>query len=197
MDAVAQPPPSFDERFVALASLSYRVAFRLVGDRVEAEDLAQEALARAYASWRKVATYDEAWVVRVTTNLAISRWRKHGRVVSAEAGDRSTDGTGGRSAEAHGRRWAREPAAPDPLDRLELVAALRSLPRRQREVVALRYLADLSESEVAASLGCATGTVKQHAHRGLATLRRHLGHLGASGEATHTDEEKPGVRAAR
>lgn len=197
MDATAHPPPSFDERFATLASLGYKVAYRLVGERAEAEDLAQEALARAYASWPKVAAYDEAWVARVTANLAVSRWRKHGRVVSADADHRSAGGPGGRSPAAHGRRWAREPAPPDPLDRLELVAALRSLPRRQREVVALRYLADLPESEVAASLGCAIGTVKQHAHRGLATLRGHLGHLGAAGEVTDTDEEKPGVRAAR
>ena len=68
--------PSFEERFGALAALSYKVAFRLTGDRSEAEDLCQEALTRAYASWRRVAGYDEAWVARVTTNLAIGRWRR-------------------------------------------------------------------------------------------------------------------------
>jgi RNA polymerase sigma factor (sigma-70 family) len=59
-------------------------------------------------------------------------------------------------------------------DRLELLEALRSLSRRQREVVVLRYLADLPEAEVAAVLGCSVGTVKQHASRGLAALRLRL-----------------------
>ena len=58
-----------------------------------------------------------------------------------------------------------------PLDRMELVAHLARLPRRQREVVVLRYLADLPEATVAAALGCSTGTVKQHASRGLCALR--------------------------
>lgn len=87
---------------------------------------------------------------------------------------------------------------PDPVDHVELVAALRSLPRRQREVVALRYLADLPEAEVAALLGCAPGTVKQHAHRGLAALRRSLAHLGPSAGASDADaEEEADVRASR
>ena len=58
--------------------------------------------------------------------------------------------------------------------RMDLVELLRGLPRRQREVVVLRYLADRSEQETADALGCSTGTVKQHAHRGLASLRSSL-----------------------
>ena len=56
-------------------------------------------------------------------------------------------------------------------ERLDLQRALAKLPRRQREVVVLRYLADRPEAEVAALLGCSPGTVKQHASRGLAALR--------------------------
>ena len=67
---------------------------------------------------------------------------------------------------------------------------LRSLPRRQREAVALRYLADLPEAAVAAHLGCSVGAVKQHTHRGLAALRR------AAGRPAH-DQEKDDVRASR
>jgi len=141
-----------------LAALGYKVAYRLTGDRAESEDLAQEALARAYLRWRKVAAYDEAWVARVTTNLAIGRWRKHGRVVVSGPGEQAFGAPGAAGA--------------DPLDRIELVRVLRSLPRRQREAVALRYLADLPEAEVAEVLGCSVGAVKQHTHRGLAALRR-------------------------
>ena len=149
---------TFEERFAVLAALGYKVAYRLTGDRAESEDLAQEALARAYLRWRKVAAYDEAWVARVTTNLAIGRWRKHGRVVVSGPGEQAFATLGAAGA--------------DPLDRIELVRILRSLPRRQREAVALRYLADLPEAEVAEVLGCSVGAVKQHTHRGLAALRR-------------------------
>ncbi|HEY7070143.1 MAG TPA: SigE family RNA polymerase sigma factor [Acidimicrobiales bacterium] len=150
--------PTFEERFAVLAALGYKVAYRLTGDRAESEDLAQEALARAYLRWRKVAAYDEAWVARVTTNLAIGRWRKNGRVVVSGTGEPAFGAPGAAGA--------------DPLDRIELVRILRSLPRRQREAVVLRYLADLPEAEVAAVLGCSVGAVKQHTHRGLAALRR-------------------------
>ncbi len=176
----------FEDRFAALAALSYKVAFRLTGDRSAAEDLCQEALARAYGSWRRIAGYDEAWVARVTTNLAIGRWRKDRRLVVGPAGDRP-----GRPGPA--LHIVAEPV--DPGVRLELVAALRALPRRQRQVVALRYLADVPEAAVADALGCSAGTVKQHAHRGLATLRARLGHLD---HRPPTDpEEGRHVRAVR
>jgi RNA polymerase sigma-70 factor (sigma-E family) len=79
----------------------------------------------------------------------------------------------------------RHPAAPpdpvgDPGDRALagdthlVLAALRSLPDRQRDVLALRYYLDLSEAEIALTLGISTGSVKTHAHRGLATLEAHL-----------------------
>ena len=178
MRATTGEPPSFEDRFAPLAALAYKVAYRLTGDRAESEDLAQEALARAYLRWRKVAPYDEAWVARVATNLAIGRWRRHGRVeLRADGGDR-----GGAAAD-HVR-------PDDPLDRIEVVRVLRSLPRRQREAVALRYLADLPEAAVAAHLGCSVGAVKQHTHRGLAALRRE------AGRPPH-DEEKTDVRASR
>jgi RNA polymerase sigma factor (sigma-70 family) len=66
-------------------------------------------------------------------------------------------------------------AAEDSATRVALAEALRRLPRRQRDVVVLRYLADLSEADVAESLGVSAGTVKQHAHRALDALRRALG----------------------
>ena len=150
--------PSFDERAAVLGALAYRVCFRILGDRHDAQDLTQEALARTFARWRRVAGYDEAWITRVATNLALGEVRRRDR----------------------GRRPA-PPSSPSPdvdaliAQRAELVQVLRSLSRRQREVVALRYLADLPEADVARALGCSVGTVKQHASRGLAALRAALG----------------------
>jgi RNA polymerase sigma factor (sigma-70 family) len=192
MDVIRGNGPSFEERFTALAALSYKVGYRLVGDRAVAEELAQEALARAYASWRKVAGHDEAWISRVTTNLVIDRWRKDRRLTSAPVGERA----GHQEAAGHlGTGWPPSPPPPDPLDRLELVAALRALPRRQRQVVTLRYLADLPEAEVAAALGCSAGTVKQHAHRGLAALRLRLTDPRPSDRARGAEEDTD-VRAS-
>ncbi len=144
---------TFDERFDALAAIAYRVSFRILGDRHDAEEVAQEALARAYARWRSVAGHDEPWVARVATNLAIDRARRR-RPVGALA-----------DPGVHDR---------DVLERLGLVEALRRLPKRQREVLVLRYLADLPERDVAAALGTSVGAVKQHAHRATTRLRQEL-----------------------
>jgi RNA polymerase sigma-70 factor (sigma-E family) len=144
----------FDEAFDDLAVVAHRIAFRILGSAEDAEEVAQEALARAYARWSRVAGYAEPWVARVATNLALGRWRKRrpdrqlGVVGEADAGDHAL--------------------------RVDLVELLRRLPRRQREVVVLRYLVDRSEQEVADALGCSTGSVKQHASRGLAALRSSL-----------------------
>jgi RNA polymerase sigma-70 factor (sigma-E family) len=153
---------SFELAFDGLYRLAYKVAFRIVGDRPEAEDIAQEALARASLRWPRLHEQPEGWVSRVASNLAIDRYRRR-------------------------RREPRVPVGPigvvDDLvtDRADLVAALRRLPRRQREVVVMRYLADLSEADVAASLGCSVGTVKTHASRGLAALRGELGERTGDG----------------
>ena len=147
---------TFESRVAVLAPLAHRVGFRILGDRQEAEDVTQEALARAYARWHRVAAFDEAWITRVVTNLALGEVRRRGRA---------------------DRRHPVAGAAPIDavvVQRAELVAVLRRLSRRQREVVAMRYLADLPEAQVAAALGCSVGTVKQHASRGLAALRHAL-----------------------
>ena len=146
---------SFEEAFPDLYRLAYRVSFRVLGDRGDAEDAAQEALARTHLRWSRLSGSPEGWVVTVATNLAIDRHRRRRRESTASA----------------------EPLTlVDPFltERLDLSRAIRRLPRRQRQVVVLRYLADLSELQVADALRCSPGTVKAHASRGLAALRKHL-----------------------
>jgi RNA polymerase sigma-70 factor (sigma-E family) len=145
---------SFDQQFDHLARTAYQVAFRILGDREEARDIAQEALARAYVRWPRVREKAGGWVAKVAGNLAIDHVRR--RRPTPEP------------------RPAPELSKTDAIDRLDLVGALVCLPKRQREVVVLRYLADLPEAAVAAQLGCSVGTVKQHAHRALASLRQSL-----------------------
>jgi len=148
--------PGFVEAFDGLYARAYQQAYKLLGNREEAEDLAQEACARACLRWHRLENPD-AWVVRVTTNLAFDRFRRL------------------RSAARHS--WLERPAtataaATEP--HLELYRALARLPKRQRDAVALRYLADFSEAQTAAALGCTPGTAKTHAARGLRTLRTML-----------------------
>jgi RNA polymerase sigma-70 factor (sigma-E family) len=144
----------FVEAFDELYDCAYQHAYKLLGDRQEAEDLAQEACTRACLRWHHLDN-PRAWVVRVTTNLAFDRFRRL------------------RSAAKHLRLPPAPAVAPD--DRhLDLNRALAKLPKRQRDVVVLRYLADLSEAQTAAALGCSPGTVKSHAARGLHALRATL-----------------------
>lgn len=148
----------FDDAFEELAVVARRVAFRILGNRADADDVAQEALARAYARWSSVAGHAEPWVARVATNLALGVWRKRRPFgQSAAAGDATVASLDRVSDE-----------------RAELVAVLAKLPKRQREVVVLRFLADRTEQQTADALGCSVGAVKQHSHRALASLRRTL-----------------------
>ena len=146
----------FERAFDDLFARALRLAYRILGDRATAEDVAAEALARTYAHWHRLvaAPWRSGWVLRVTTNLAIDVARRRPPPVVPSAG---TD--------------VEDTAAL----RLTLVAALRALPRRQREAVVLRYLTGLDEAEVAGALGISTGSVKTHIHRGLQSLRRRLG----------------------
>jgi RNA polymerase sigma-70 factor (sigma-E family) len=150
-----------DDRVVGLHQLAYRVAYRILGQRAEAEDVAQEAVARAYASWRRIGGYADAWTSRVATNLALDEARRRSRQRLPQADEATSD------------RWAD--------DRVDLQRALRTLPRRQREVVVLRYLADLPEERVAGALGCSVGSVKTHGSRGLRALRLVLGEPATKG----------------
>jgi RNA polymerase sigma-70 factor (sigma-E family) len=153
VDAAAR---DFDDLYPALFRDAYRVAYRLLGDREDAADAAQEACARACVRWGRIVRNGDPtpWVVRVAGNLAIDRWRRR------------------RTAASHV-----EPpvTASDIPDRVDLHRALRKLSKRQREVIVLRYFADLPEAAVADALGCSVGTVKTHASRALASLRSELG----------------------
>lgn len=142
--------PHFDDEFSDLARLAYRVAFRILGDRAAAEDVAQESLARAYMRWTKISEYRQAWVARVAGNLAIDQLRRK------------------RPSTAAVRQVDVEVMV---IERIDLQRALLGLTRRQREAVVLRYVADLSEADVAGLLGCTPGAVKSHLSRGTTRLR--------------------------
>jgi RNA polymerase sigma-70 factor (sigma-E family) len=142
-----------------------RLAVLLVGDTVVAEDVAQEAFLGLYRNQhrlhepRAAVAYLRASVV----NLARSSVRR--RVVARRHLSSVEPGTA--------------PGADDPVllaeEHREVLAALRTLPDRQREVLVLRYWSDVSEAEIAQTLGISPGTVKSTASRGLSALRHAMG----------------------
>jgi RNA polymerase sigma-70 factor (sigma-E family) len=136
-----------------------RLAYALTGDRQLAEDLAQSAFARAYASWGRVRRADnpDAYLRRIVVNANASRFRKMrvSEILTETVPDLVAAADG---ADRRGERDA-------------LVAALLQLPSGQRAAVVLRYWLDLTETETAAILGCSVGNVKSQSSRALAKLR--------------------------
>jgi RNA polymerase sigma-70 factor (sigma-E family) len=141
-----------------------RLAYLLTGDPELAKDLTQEAFARLIARIGSLRNPDavEAYLRRCVVNLARRHWRQVGRervFVRRE-----------------GPMIVRETAAlPDVPGREALWAALERLPYRQRAALVLRFYADLSERQIAGSIGCAVGTVKSLVSRGLEALREQMG----------------------
>jgi RNA polymerase sigma-70 factor, ECF subfamily len=151
---------SFDELYAAHYSDLTVQLYLYFGDRQEAHDVVQEAFCRAYARWRTISGYEDpvGWVRRVAWNLALSRWRRT------------------RSAMLFLRRQARAEVrveGPSP-ERVAVMAALAALPRRQRRVVVLRYIGDLTVPEIAEREGVPEGTVKAWLHRARAALAAQL-----------------------
>jgi RNA polymerase sigma-70 factor (sigma-E family) len=138
-----------------------RLAYGLTGDRWTAEDIAQTALARAFVAWRRVSRADDpdAYLRRILINANNRRYRRHR--VAEEPGD-PPEGTADGPADLVG-------------DRFTLLAALRDLPPRQRAVVVLHYWEDLTDTQIAAAIGCSPGTVRSQLSRALARLRANLG----------------------
>jgi RNA polymerase sigma-70 factor (ECF subfamily) len=153
----------FAEFYAARKDAVLRAVVAATGDRSGAEDAVAEAFTRAYARWDRVAAHHSptAWVITTALNAYRSWWRRLRRErpsdgLAAEPTGRAADGHGGSDAAVDLRR---------------LVA---SLPTRQREVLAMRVLADLPAHEVAAVLGIEPATVHVHLHRALEALRRHI-----------------------
>ena len=136
-----------------------RMVLLNVGDRQLAEDLVAEAFTRAWLSWGKVREHPvpRAWVVRTALNAHVSWWRRRRRELTVDDPTAWTRLDGSRF----------EHSVDLGLDGA-LVAAVRALPLRQREVLKLRVLFDLDTDATATLLGIAPGTVGAHLHRALA-----------------------------
>jgi len=152
----------FEQYMAARQPSLLRTAYLLTGDQHSAEDLVQTSLAKLYLAWDKVQRREmlDGYVRRIMVNENNSLWRrawKRKEVTTDEVPDRV--GTSDR---------------PDHGESSALWEFVQTLPRKQRAVVVLRYYEDLSESEVAETLGISVGTVKSQSSRALAALRERV-----------------------
>ena len=145
-----------------------RAVTAVVGDRELAEEQVAEAFTRAWMSWGKVRRHDapRAWVMRTALNLGVSWWRRRRREVPLADHD---------AAAPAGQGDGVDPA---------LISALRRLPARQCEVLALRIFLDLDTETTAKVIGIAPGTVMAHLSRAVAALRRDLSRANTDANTT-------------
>jgi DNA-directed RNA polymerase specialized sigma24 family protein len=171
---VSNQQAEFTEFFQTSWEPCLRAVMAVTGARQPAEDQVAEAFARAWASWRKVRQHPapQAWVVRTALNTGASWWRHRNRELPLADHDLTApagihEGPG--SSPGHG-------PGSDPGGGLDdaLLTAIRRLPQRQREVIALRIFLDLDTAAMARELGIEAGTVRMHLSRGIAALRREL-----------------------
>jgi RNA polymerase sigma-70 factor (sigma-E family) len=150
----------FDQFVAASANRLLRSAFAMTGDRGAAEDIVQDVLERLYVAWPRV---DDplAYARRALVNHTTNRWRHRRRHPETELTSR------------HDHVTVDVTRAAD--DRDALIRALATLPPRQRAVIVLRFLDDLTEADTARVLGCSVGTVKSQTSRALTRLRQVLG----------------------
>ena len=145
----------FDEFVAARSSRLLRTAYLLTRDHALAEDLLQTALTRAWFSWSRIQGDPEPYVRKILVNTYASWWRRKWNGERAHAEPPEPELTGGSTVD----------------DRHDLWTAMGRLPRRQRAVVVLRFVEDLSEAETARILGVSNGTVKSQTSKALAKLR--------------------------
>jgi RNA polymerase sigma-70 factor (sigma-E family) len=157
---------AFAEYFAARSDAMRRTAYLLCGDWHRAEDLVQIAFTKLYLAWSRISRHEvlDAYLRQTLIRTFLDERRR---------GWWQREQTGGTAA---------DPSLPAdaPEDRLVVLEALASVPRRQRAVLVLRYWEDLSVEETAAVLGCTAGTVKSQAAKGLHTLRGLLLPIGTA-----------------
>src|SRR5687768_8706758 len=168
--ATPDPVPTWDEVVERHSDRVYRLAYRLTGDRHDAEDLTQEVFVRVF---RSLDTYTpgtfEGWLHRITTNLFLDQARRRQRIRFDALSDE-------RAGTLRSNSPAPDVAVADRLFDDDVEQALAALPPEFRAAVVLCDVEGLSYDEIADILGAKLGTVRSRIHRGRAMLRRALAH---------------------
>ena len=159
---VARDTPDFDGWVALRGPALLRLAYTLTGNRADAEDVVQDALARALPRWERITEAEDvdAYVRRMVVNAHTSWWRRWKRRESpvAELRDSVVDAPG-EGFDDHRRLWL----------------ACQALPEVQRTAVVLRYYEQLEYAEIAELTGVREGSVRARVSRGIAALRAAMG----------------------
>jgi len=167
---------AFSEFVEARSAALFRTAYLMVGDHQLAQDLLQEALVKTLVAWPRLRDRDnvEAYTRRIVVTTSIS-WRRR-----RSFHERPTD-------------LLPDTGSPDQTELVvthdAVMAALLTVPPRQRAAIVLRYYQDLTEAQTADVMGCSVGAVKSQVSAGLARLRRVL---GDSFDGAHPHEQEVG-----
>jgi len=160
-------PDAFETLVLAYQSLAFRTAFLIAGDAADAEEAAQDGFVKAHRALGRFRSGEpfRPWLLTIVANEARNRRRARGRrtALALRAGPLS-DAPGEDPEEAVLATERRQ----------RLLTAVERLRHDDRDVLACRYFLDLSETETAAALGIARGTVKSRTHRALARLQEEL-----------------------
>ncbi|MFF5261857.1 RNA polymerase sigma factor SigE [Actinomadura viridis] len=167
---MAWTPPTWEEIVSEHSTRVFRLAYRLTGNRHDAEDLTQDVFIRVF---RSLSSYTpgtfEGWLHRITTNLFLDRARRKQRIRFDALADDAAE-----------RLQGREPSPAQALDErildADIQSALDALAPEYRAAVVLCDIEGLTYEEIAASLGVKMGTVRSRIHRGRAQLRTALEH---------------------
>ncbi|MFJ5763596.1 RNA polymerase sigma factor SigW [Neobacillus sp. NPDC093182] len=153
----------------------YQLGYRMLGNRHEAEDIAQEAFIRAYVN---IKSFNQdlkfsTWLFRIATNLCIDRIRKKKPDYYLDAEVSGTDGL-----TMYSQLASNSPLPENELESLELQESVQKeilkLPEKYRSVIVLKYIEELSLNEISEILDLPLGTVKTRIHRGREALRQQL-----------------------
>jgi RNA polymerase sigma-70 factor, ECF subfamily len=173
----ADPVARFEALVRVHEAAIYRVAYRLSGNREEAEDLIQETLLEAYEAFDKFAsgTHFDRWVFRIMRNTYIDRVRRRPKA-RLESLDTGIDAGGGRTVLREIIDLGSRPEADLMARTLDgpIQEALEALPEEFRIVVILADIEELTYEEVSQVVGCPVGTVRSRLHRGRAILKDKL-----------------------
>lgn len=185
-------PPTWEQVVNEHSARVYRLAYRLTGNRHDAEDLTQEVFVRVFRSLNSYTpgTF-EGWLHRITTNLFLDQVRRKQRIrfdsLPEDAGDRLA----GQADLGPERAWEH-----NNLDH-DVQRALDTLAPEFRAAVVLCDIEGLSYEEIAATLGIKLGTVRSRIHRGRAQLRQALAHRRPEEQTPCGREAAPAGGAAR
>jgi RNA polymerase sigma factor (sigma-70 family) len=167
--------PSWDEIVRLHSARVYRLAYRLTGDRYDAEDLTQDVFIRVFGSLDRYTPGSfEGWLHRITTNLFLDKARRRTRIRFDGLGDRPEE-------RLIGELPSPEDVLSDGSFDADVEAALRDLPKEFRAAVVLCDVEGLSYEEIADLLDVKLGTVRSRIHRGRRMLRRALAHRAPRG----------------